>query len=516
MSSEPQISIVVVDDQVVLRVGLKVMLGRIPGVIVVGEAGDGQAAIDSVVQLRPAVVFMDVSMPKLDGIQATQAIKENYAETRIIMFTSNDNDDAFFAALAAGADGYCLKNATEKQLAGAINAVMQGAKWFDAGVAEKLLRVGRPDGSAGQKISFDGEQKQILELIEAGHAIEDIAKTLGKGITQVKMQLKEIVTRIQSTKALDRASKDALAELKTILETGPITKESDQSSRNWVGQCLSGKYMIEEIVGTGGMSVVYRARHTVIGKLVAIKMMHTNLLADTTALERMRNEARAISAISHPNIVAINDFDVTDDHQPYLVMDYVVGQTLQKVLDDYKKVQLKLCLQVSLDMCDALTALHAHNIVHRDLKPGNIILVDVKGVLVAMLLDFGIAKLVSTDKSAHRLTLTGEIFGSPQFMSPEHCLGDAVDNRSDLYSMGCIIYEMLCGESAFGDDVPYNVMWRQINEDPSRLPFLQEENLAPDRLVSVVFKLLNKQPNRRFQSAQELKDELVAILQTCQ
>jgi serine/threonine-protein kinase len=515
MSSEPQIPIVIVDDQLVLRLGLKAMLQSIPGFIIVGEAADGQAAVDMVKQSSPAVVFMDVSMPKLDGIQATQLIKDSQPETRIIMFTSNDNDEAFFAALAAGADGYCLKDATKEQLVGAVNAVMQGAKWFDAGVAKKLLRVGKSPRNSHQQASFGREQKQILEMIKDGHGIAQIARTLNTTATGVKMQLKEIVTNIQSAQAMDESSLKALVEMKTVVESGTAANAHVRPSRNWVGQCLSGKYMIEAVIGEGGMSVVYRARHMVIGKLVAIKMLHIHLLADEKSLQRLQNEARAVSAVSHPNIVAIHDFGVSDDNQPYLVMDYEIGQTLQMILDSYKRVKLKLCLRISLDMCDALIALHALNIVHRDLKPSNIILVDEKGTLIAKLLDFGIAQMVSTDKSAHRLTLTGEIFGSPQFMSPEHCLGKTVDSRSDLYAMGCIIYEMLSGESAFGDDVPYNVMWRQINELPSRLPFLKEDNEIPPRLSAAIFKLLSKQADKRFQTAQALKDELVAIDKDC-
>jgi DNA-binding NarL/FixJ family response regulator/tRNA A-37 threonylcarbamoyl transferase component Bud32 len=513
MSSEPIIPILIVDDQMVLRIGLKIVLEGVSGVNVIGEASDGQAAIDLVKRLRPAIVFMDVAMPKLDGIQATQLIKENHPQTRVIMFTSSDDDKVFFGALSAGADGYCLKDATKDQLAGAINAVMQGAKWLDAGVANKLLRGGQRSKTSGARASFSGEQRQILEMIDAGLGISEIAQGLNQQITDVKIQLRDIVTRLQSPEAIDKSADSALLKLKAILESKAATSSQPQPSRNRVGQCLSGKYMVEDIIGSGGMSVVYRARHMVIGKLVAIKMLHSNLLTDETSVKRLQNEARAASSISHPNIVAIHDFGVSEDDQPYLVMDYAVGDTLGKVLDNYKKLQTKLCLQICLDVCDALIALHSHNIVHRDLKPSNIILVDNKGGLVAKLLDFGIAKIVSTDESAHRLTRTGEIFGSPQFMSPEQCLGETVDHRADLYAVGCIIYEMLTGEQAFGGEVPYNIMWRQINELPSRLAFLHPENQVPVRLESAIFKLMSKQIDKRFQTAQELKDELEAIYQ---
>jgi len=506
LTNEPLtlIPILIADDQMVLRIGLKTTLERISGVKVIGEAGNGQAAIDLAEHLRPAIVFMDVAMPKLDGIRATQAIKENHPETRVIMFTSSDDDDVFFRALSAGADGYCLKDATQEQLAGAINAVLQGAKWFDPGVAHKLLRVDQPS-------NFGSEAKQILEMIEAGLGISEIARRLNKQITDVKIQLRDIVTRLQSPDALDQSSDSALAELKSILESREAANSQLEPSRNRAGQCLNGKYMIEDIIGAGGMSVVYRARHMQIGKLVAIKMLHSHLLADETSLQRLQIEARAASSINHPNIVSVHDFGVSEDNQPYLVMDYVVGDTLQKVLDNRGKLKPNLCIQIGLDVCDALTALQSHNIVHRDLKPSNIILVDEKGVLVAKLLDFGIAQILSTGESAHRLTLTGEIFGSPAFMSPEQCLGKTVDHRSDLYALGCIEYEMLTGEEAYGGNDPYNIMWRHVNEPPLRSPFLHPENEVPIRLVCAIFKLMSIQIDKRFQSAQELKIELIAI-----
>jgi len=504
MYSELLIPILIADDQMVLRIGLKTTLERISGVKVIGEAGNGQAAIDLTEHLRPAIVFMDVTMPKLDGIQAMQVIKASHPETRVIMFTCNDHDDVFFRALAAGADGYCLKDATQDQLAGAINAVMQGAKWLDPGVAHKLLRLGQPS-------NFDSESKQILEMIDAGLGISEIARSLNKQITDVKVQLRDIVTRLQSPNALDKSSDSALLELKSMLESRAAANARTQPSPNCVGQCLDGKYMIEGIIGSGGMSVVYRARHVVIGKQVAIKMLHSYLMTDEKMLQRLQIEARAASSISHPNIVAVHDFGVSEDDQPYLVMDYVLGDTLQKVLNNRRKLNPKFCLQICLDVCDALAALQSHNIVHRDLKPSNIILVNEKGGVVAKLLDFGIAQIVSTDESALRLTLTGEIFGSPAFMSPEQCLGRLVDHRADLYALGCIMYEMLAGEEAFGGTDPYNIMWRHVNEPPSRLPFLHLENEVPIRLVSAIFKLMSIQIDNRFQTAQELKDELSAI-----
>jgi len=506
-SQQPSIPILIADDQMILRAGLRAMLEGLSGVTVVGEASNGQDAVDMVRQLRPAIVLMDVTMPILDGIRATRIIKENYSDTRVIIFTSSADDNIFFGALSAGADGYCLKNAKTDQLAGAINAVMQGAKWLDAGVANKLLHV-PPSMPSGEKAPFSGVQKQILEMISGGLDISEIAQSLNRQITDVKVQLKNIAERLQFPEALNESEDSALLELKAIQQSSAGCSTPLRKSENMVGETLSGKYLIEDCIGSGGMSVVYRARHINIGKIVAIKMLHGNLAKDETSIKRLHREARAASSISHPNIVAIHDFGFSNDRQPYLVMDCIVGDTLEQVLNKHKKLNAKLCLQISLDVCDALAAVHSHNIIHRDLKPSNIMLVEEKGQLISKLLDFGIAYMTAADPSESRLTLTGEAFGSPGFMSPEQCSGKPVDQRSDLYALGCIMYEMLTGESAFGSDTAYHTFWRHLNEPPSRLPFLSPENQVPVGLEAAVFRLLTKNPDRRFQTAQELKSEL--------
>jgi len=223
-------------------------------------------------------------------------------------------------------------------------------------------------------------------------------------------------------------------------------------------------------------------------------------------------EARAGGAINHPNIVGVQDIGVADDGQPYIVMDYVQGDTLQAFLDSKSRLPLAFALRISLQVCDALAALHASGIIHRDLKPSNIILVGEGDSRIAKLLDFGIAKILSTNASCNRLTRAGEIFGSPGVMSPEQCLGKEVDQRSDLYSLGCLMYQLITGATVFGKGSAFEVLTSQVHEIPSRVPFLATNNPIPALLEIAIFKLLNKDPERRFQTANELKDELNPIL----
>ena len=513
MQSDVLIPVVVVDDQAIMRAGLKMALERINGVKVVAEAVDGKEAIEQSLRLRPAIVFMDVSMPVMNGIEATVEIKIRLPETRIIMFTSSDDEGAFLSALAAGADGYCLKDATEKQLESAVNAVLQGAKWLDSGLANRVL-----SGSSSSQHRLDRsligeEQKKIFELIGKGLNISQIANTLNGNVTEIKINLRTAVDCLEPDSM--RKMTRIMSNLRPMIEGSDATANalSREVKEKSVGTIVSEKYRIEKVLGKGGMSVVYLARHLVLGKLVAIKMMHHNLVATGSALQRFEREAQIASSLHHPGIVGVHDFGEDENGQPYLIMDYINGDTLDELIEKAHRLDANFCLPVFLQICDALSAMHERGIVHRDLKPSNVIVkVSSAGVQVT-LVDLGIAKSIVEDTSSARLTVAGQLFGSPTYMSPEQCIGHETDYRSDLYSFGCLMYDALAGNPPFSGDSTYNVMWQHVNEPPSRLPFLADDSNVPELLQGVIFKLLHKEPDNRYQSAVELRAALAASLQ---
>ncbi len=191
--------------------------------------------------------------------------------------------------------------------------------------------------------------------------------------------------------------------------------------------------------------------------------MHAHLIGDPSLSQRFHNEAKLAGSVNHPNIINVQDFGLDDFGNPYIVMDYASGQTYDELLGK-GKLPLAENLEIFIQICDALAELHSRSIIHRDLKPSNIMIVEEDGTRRAKLVDFGIAKVMSTDASAHRLTLTGEVFGSPPYMSPEQCLGQRIDHLSDMYSLGCVMYDALTGGPPFSGDSVYNIMWRHVNE----------------------------------------------------
>ncbi|HET9532907.1 MAG TPA: bifunctional serine/threonine-protein kinase/formylglycine-generating enzyme family protein [Blastocatellia bacterium] len=286
---------------------------------------------------------------------------------------------------------------------------------------------------------------------------------------------------------------------------------SKEGQDRFIGLLIDDKYRIEEKIGEGGMGKVYRATHVHMDHTVALKILHTHLSSDQTALERFRREARAAAYIRHPNAVAVTDFGVTRDTGiAYLVMEFLEGVELRQKIKQNKQLDFEESFFIVQQTCAALQAAHAKGIIHRDLKPDNIWLLPTEdGITRVKVLDFGIAKLkTSTETSA--LTQQGMIVGTPYYMSPEQCRGEELDARSDIYSMGVILYEMMTGEVPFQASTPVGVVLKHANEPP-RPPHEIRAELPPP-LEEVILRALKKKREDRQESAIQLAQELESAL----
>jgi len=275
---------------------------------------------------------------------------------------------------------------------------------------------------------------------------------------------------------------------------------------------LKSKYEFLGIIGSGGMGVIYKARQKILNKFVAIKMLHSHLIS-SEALRRFQLEGQACSLLKHPGIVGVLDFGVTESGQPYMVMDYVEGSTLAEVLKKSVRLPLVRFLRIFIQVCDALEHAHKGSVLHRDVKPSNIMLVrNQDGQEEVRIMDFGIAKFMhDTESGDQHLTRTGEAIGSPLYMSPEQCRSAAVDQRSDLYSLGCVMYEALSGTPPFIGQTAFDTLIMHLNEEPvpmSQASLGVEINPTAQQIVS---RLLNKKPEDRYQSMRGLKDDLVGL-----
>lgn len=269
-------------------------------------------------------------------------------------------------------------------------------------------------------------------------------------------------------------------------------------------------YNITGIVGQGGMGTVYLAEEVSSEQKLAIKVIRPELATDRAALKRFQQESLALADLNHPNIVAVISDGKTDKGAPYVVMDYIPGQNLSEEIKSIGSLDANRALSLILEICDALKYAHAKGIIHRDLKPSNIILMKREhGLETAKVVDFGIAKVVNkaASETVTGLTQVGDVFGTPTYMSPEQCEGEELDVRSDIYSFGCVMFEMLSGRPPFSEANPFKLMTKHVKE---KAPALSTIGVSRE-LGAVVAKCLEKRPDKRYQSADDLMTDLAAI-----
>jgi serine/threonine protein kinase len=280
-----------------------------------------------------------------------------------------------------------------------------------------------------------------------------------------------------------------------------------------IGRTLPGGYVILELVGVGGMGRVYRAEQTTLGRTVAVKIIHPHLVGEENAAARFITEARAASRLNHPNSVGIIDFGKTDDGQLYLVMEFLRGRDLARILSEEGALSLRRIVDVVRQTLAALAEAHSQSIIHRDLKPENVILEPVRsGADFVKVVDFGLAKMRVAEPQQANITMPGIVCGTPEYMSPEQARGDPLDARSDIYAVGVMLYQMLTGRLPFEAESPTQVVVAHLTEVPKDPRVMAPDRQIPAPFAELVLKAIAKDPNHRFQDADELSAELARTL----
>ena len=275
------------------------------------------------------------------------------------------------------------------------------------------------------------------------------------------------------------------------------------TSSQMIGTVLSGRYKLEAKLGSGGMSTVYLARDTTLDRQVAVKVLHREMSEQEDQLQRFRQEARAVAKLSHPNVVAVIDAGEDGGH-PYIVFEYVEGETLKQRINRVGALEPQEALAYAIEIARGLTVAHNRRMVHRDIKPQNV-LIDAEGR--AKLTDFGISRQLEQDG----MTATGRVLGTTDYVAPEQAMGHAVDQRSDIYSLGVVLYEMLVGQVPFHADSQVGVAMKHVNEE---LPDVQQRRPELSAAAAmVVERATAKDPDQRYQQVGDLIDDLSTALE---
>jgi eukaryotic-like serine/threonine-protein kinase len=273
-----------------------------------------------------------------------------------------------------------------------------------------------------------------------------------------------------------------------------------------IGTKLSDRYTIVSKIGEGGMSVVYKARQDAVDRFVAIKMLHLNLCEEEKNVKRFQREAKAISRLTHPHLVTVHDVGTADTGQPFYVMELLKGFSLAEKMAGAGRLTPEVALPIFSQVCDAMDYAHKNGIVHRDLKPDNVMLLqNATSDNYVKLVDFGIIKALDAGLNTQRLTKTGEVWGSPVYMSPEQCMGEDLDGRSDIYSLGTLMYEVFTGKYVFDDKRVTDVIAKQVTDMPRNFASVIGEDKIPLAVEEIVFKALQKDKRKRFQTMEDMK-----------
>ncbi len=277
-----------------------------------------------------------------------------------------------------------------------------------------------------------------------------------------------------------------------------------------IGATIDGKFSIDAQLGRGAMGTVYRATQLNLERPVAVKVMRSDILSNPVAIERFKREALAIARLKHPRIVAIYDYGVSSEAGAYIVMEYLEGHSLNAEVRERKRIPLEQAIRWMRQVCQAVAVAHNAGVIHRDLKPHNIFLEATEDGPFVKVLDFGLAKLQRvSDQGVGSLTKSGTLVGSPPYMSPEQCEDLPLDAQSDIYSLGCVFYEMVAGRPPFVGSSPIDTLVKHMNEQPK--PPSEFSPDIPPAIDAVLLKALSKHKKDRYESAAEFGRVLAGV-----
>jgi CheY-like chemotaxis protein len=491
----PKGRILIVDDLEENRLVLARRLGK-EG-YEVDSVASGEEAVRRVAEGGLDLVLLDVLMPGMDGFEVLARLKGDAATRNvpIIMISALDDLSSVVRCIEHGAEDYLAKPFDQVLLRARIGASLEKKRWHDR-EADYL--------------------RQVTRVIEAAGAVEHGTYEAGSlgGITSRNDELGRLArvfdTMAAGVRARETRLQDQLAELRADVSkatteyeaTRPITADTDADGVS-PGQLLAGRYVIMNVVGRGGMGVVYRAHDRELNEDVAVKTIRRELLAgDEVVADRLKTEIRLARRISHRNVVRTHDLGDSDGTL-FVTMEYVRGITVRELLATRGKLGVASTLALARQFAEALAVAHAAGVIHRDIKPENA-LIDADGVLKVM--DFGIARLAEASTTR---TSSGMVVGTPAYMAPEQLLGEEVDPRADLYSLGVVMYECLTGKAPFTAPNPMALIGKVLMTQAE--PPDAENADVPPALSALVMRLLAKAPAERPAHAGILLEQLAEL-----
>ena len=492
----PKPRLLIVDDDAPSRQVLHRLLARLG--YEVEEAEDGRAALELVENQPPDLVLTDLTMPVLDGFELLRRLKtsDRFRDIPVIVVSGINDLQSAVRCIEEGAEDHVTKPYERVLLQARIRTSLERKRMRDLELAY-LRRVGQLSAAA-ESVEREAYQAGSLDAV-ASHDDElgRLARVFDRMVSGLRAREERLQRRVGQLRAEMREAQGR--------RSGSAAAVSDDSPFA-SGQVIAGRYEILGELGKGGMGMVYHARDRELGEEIALKVVRRDLVThDPALLERLKSEIRLTRRISHRNVVRAHDLGEWEGVY-FLTMEYVKGITVEDLLNTHGALAVESTLAIGTQLADALAVAHEQQIIHRDIKPANL-LVDEEGRLKVM--DFGLARLAEREG---RFTLTGFVVGTPGYMAPERLLGGTTDARSDLFSVGVVLYECLTGKPPFDASSPMAVVGLVLQGRPPALRAIAPQ--VPPPLAALVERLMQPRPEDRIGSARELAEQLGALGQT--
>ncbi|MBS2004160.1 MAG: protein kinase [Candidatus Obscuribacterales bacterium] len=514
----------------------------------------GTEGRDNILKHPYDLIILDWDLPGLSGIEILKEFRAQGGTTPVLILTGRQSSDEKETGLDEGADDYLTKPFDMKELNARIRAQLR--RYTKVQSMNSLLlgdivldTTKQRATKSGRTVVLTPREYQLLEFCAkyphlalefpdlvkqvwptdsetTSEALADAAEEMTDAIarTTLRRLRKKLdpegqiifphIVSVSGTTAAEKQDQTIQSgQIKSATTSDSEESDCDDDADPFIGTIFDQKYELVELLGGGGTGLVYRAKHCTLGNTVAVKLLYPHLNFRSEIVRRFSQEARSSGILSHKNVIEIHDFGQNDMGQPYLVMELLIGTSLGEMIKKAGKLRLSQAADLFVQTCNGLAHAHEKGVLHRDVKPSNLMIVaESDGSVTVKLVDFGMAK-PTTDQSVESLTRTGEVFGSPPYMSPEQCRGLKVDHRSDIYALGCVLYEMLTGKPPFlGADALQTIMLH-INAEPPHLKLSDipdEQNILLDRILQ---KCLEKDKEQRFQTVDELRISFEALFQ---
>jgi serine/threonine protein kinase len=396
------------------------------------------------------------------------------------------------------------KDAALKQSSSAIDAIMSGREWLDPNVDGTSALTDNIKNSHKKTVNQLTMETQILALIGAGMNNHEITLRLNTNSETIALVMHSIIER-----SLKKAAKDNNRRRQAYSTKEWLTNLQEIPFEQKV---FLDKYLIENLIGSGSLGAVFKAKHLYMNRYVALKLLRPELCSDRLTMRYFKREAMAIASLQHKNIVGVHDFGISEEYVPYLIMEFINGTNLASILEKEHRLSARRTINICIQVCAGLAQAHSKGIVHCDLKPSNILMLGSEPKETVKIVDFGLAQDLPT-KITTELRSTDQFFvnGTPLYMSPEQCIGTGVDARSDIYSLGCILYEALTGVNFFEGATAMESLVKQCHVVPPPMSSIYP-GLISARLDSCVSNMLAKDPAARPQSMEEVMALLLSSI----